>query len=277
MQVILYAYCESNLDAPINLKYFLNHGLIDCDIYLIVNGTCSLDLTKYPQLKVYYRPNTGYDFGGWIYGLKQLTQEYDYYIFLNCSVCGPFIPPYVKIKWTQVLIDLFKDDVHLVGPTINVVPENVIINRTFKVIPVVQTYCFALTNAGFQLVKPTIFEKEFSNFLEVGINQEVQMSREILNHGWNLNCLIPEYADRDYRNIKKIFNPDSISTLGDYAFIEPNKLFGRTPHPYEVLFVKNSSKWLLHRPVIDSFLKWENSVDRIKNVSSPDQHSHTGI
>ena len=55
-------------------------------------------------MKVLFRDNIGYDFGGWSDALllNDLYKNYDYFLFVNSSVIGPFIDNYLKIKWTDI-------------------------------------------------------------------------------------------------------------------------------------------------------------------------------
>jgi hypothetical protein len=67
-------------------------------------------------------------------------------------------------------------------------------------------------------------------------NYEIHLSQLILQQGKNLRCLLPEFNQIDYRFPHANINPTS--TIGD-----PNEelgYFGRSVHPYEVLFVKTN-------------------------------------
>ena len=243
-KVILFAYYEKNQQYKDNLLFFLKFGYYndnDIDYIIIINGTHTLSLPKYDNLYVLERENRGFDFGGWAAGLKTLKKKYDYYIFLNASIRGPFIPTYINIKWYEPFINLIKSDIKLVGSTIAIVEGDYIWNPLpGKFCSVVQTYIFAMDFECLEfLMKCGFFDKEYENILSVGKYQECGMSILVLQNGWNISCLIPEYQNRDYRKITKNFNP--YTSFGEIVLLNPDKAcFGRTIHPYEVIFIKTN-------------------------------------
>ncbi len=48
-------------------------------------------------------------------------RKFKYFIFVNSSVRGPYMPAYAArtITWTQAFVRLLSDDVKLVGPSVN--------------------------------------------------------------------------------------------------------------------------------------------------------------
>ena len=89
--VCMYAYYEKDRDYRSNLEYFLKNGILDnVDYYFILNGKCSVNIPEKSNIKVLKRENKGFDFGAWSYALSKIDDEYDYYIFVNSSVKGPF-------------------------------------------------------------------------------------------------------------------------------------------------------------------------------------------
>lgn len=52
--------------------------------------------------------NEGYDFGGYSYSIQMNNKNtFDYYIFLNDTVIGPFVPRFnSKITWYENFISL---------------------------------------------------------------------------------------------------------------------------------------------------------------------------
>lgn len=73
------------------------------------------------------------DFGGWRYALDALRKprdSYKYFVFMNSSVRGPYLPSYVppSLHWTKVFTQMLREDgdgwanngpIKLVGLTIN--------------------------------------------------------------------------------------------------------------------------------------------------------------
>ena len=80
---------------------------------------------------------------------------FDYYIFLNDTVLGPFVPRFnSKITWYENFISLISDKVKLVGPTINRTKYNNILEH-------VQSMAFGTDNIGLELlIENNIFNLE---------------------------------------------------------------------------------------------------------------------
>ena len=105
----LYAYYEKNDLYKNNFKYFLDNGILEnVDYYIIINGNCTVNIPEKKNITIYKRDNKGYDFGAFSYAIHKLNKEYDYYFFINTSVCGPYISQENKNKpWTEYFLELF--------------------------------------------------------------------------------------------------------------------------------------------------------------------------
>ena len=248
---VIYAYYEKTNDYILNLKYFLKRGIYDeCDYYFIVNGCCSIDFPKRNNIKVENRENNGYDFASFNYILFQkdlIFKNYDYYVFMNSSQRGPFIPNYIKIKWYEPFINMIKDDVKLVGVTINIFSKylfsqgKLLEEKTnYKLpFPHVQSYFFVTDKECLKfLIEKEIFQEkyDYDNFDELIAFKEILMSKVVLENNWNISSIIPEYRELDYRTIKEDINKTSMNNDPLYK----KCCFGRTIHPYEAIFIKTN-------------------------------------
>jgi hypothetical protein len=247
--VCIYAYYEKDEKYKENLKFFLNNGgiLDNIDYYIVINGSCSISIPKRNNITVIYRENKGYDFGAWNYCINNfINKKYDYYIFINTSVRGPYLNN-KNTDWLKEFLKLFNTkDVKLVGTSINIRNKYNMYNKHIPLslkkiskydIPYthVQSMFFILNNEGFNYLKKNkFFKTDFYNFKDLIINKEWEMSQLILNNNWNINCILSKYRDYDYRTIKKNFNPS-----GEDPYYK-NAYFGKTIDPYEVIFFKNN-------------------------------------
>jgi hypothetical protein len=195
----------------------------------VINGTCTVEFPQRNNISIIYRENTGFDFQGYYRGLlslkdKQLLRPNDYYIFMNCTVRGPFLPPYTTrhIYWYTPYIDLLTGNVKLVGSTIN-----------GYISPHVQTYIFVMDYEGVNFLLTKNFFKLCTHRDEVITQQEIALSQIILSNGWNMDCLVPEYKNLDYVNKKNPIKSDDIRFA--------KNIIGRDLSPYEVIFIK--SEW----------------------------------
>jgi hypothetical protein len=241
----IYAYFEKNQEYQDNLRFFLKHGLNDgADFAFVLNGKCSVPIPSAPNIIVLRRENTGYDFGAYTAALDRLSARlhlYDFYFFLNTSVRGPFLPRDYPQRWQSVFVDMLRDDVKLVGTTINMLPTPYpfLVEMGFRSpYSHVQTQMFAMDKECFEFLRPLIFADDASgmDFYDVVEQKEIAMSQYVLNNGWNINCALPKYRDLDYRTMLADINPTSAS--GDPSF--KGKYFGGTYTPYDVVFIKTN-------------------------------------
>ena len=127
--VCIYAYYEKNEQYKKNLNFFLsNGGILDyVDYYIVINGNYTIEIPKYDNVKVIERENIGYDFGAWGHILNNyINNSYDYYIFINSSVRGPYIPKNSINNWLDKFMELFNNkDTKMVGSTINILDNNI--------------------------------------------------------------------------------------------------------------------------------------------------------
>jgi hypothetical protein len=104
--LVMYSFQENFklYNYSLALKYFLELGVSPndpCDYVIIVQGfNCSIDISNYPNVKVFRRPNTCFDFGAfgatveWLGGIEAIQATYDSFIFLNSSALGSILPKY---------------------------------------------------------------------------------------------------------------------------------------------------------------------------------------
>lgn len=251
--VCVYAYYEKNEEYKHNLVYFLDNGgiLPNIDYYLVINGTCTIDLDMYTKkhanITVIRRENQGFDFGGWQNVIKHhLHKSYDYYVFINSSVIGPYHER--EGTWLDAFLPLFTSgkDVKLVGTSINILDDYSSYGDNFlrsiyqKEGPYahVQSMFFILNQEGFDYLNQYGFfddEETLNHITDIHYMvqyKEIMMSQLILKHGWNINCILSKYRDLDYRKVDTNINPSGTDPYyrGSY--------FGETIQPGEVVFYK---------------------------------------
>ncbi|KAJ5043141.1 uncharacterized protein L3040_004524 [Drepanopeziza brunnea f. sp. 'multigermtubi'] len=131
--LILYVYADGNGSTPLdNLKFFLAHGIHNAaDFVFIVNGKTEADVAgmilrenKEGNIRVIKRPNDCYDLGGLASVLlnDDLYKGYKYFITMNASIRGPFLPYWSDACWTDRFLSKVTDKVKLVGITANCWP-----------------------------------------------------------------------------------------------------------------------------------------------------------
>ena len=142
--LVLYCYHESPRSAR-NLQFFLDSTAQDwaesdecqtrprLELVLIINGHwCSVPLPSASNVQVLRTDNSDHDFGGWAdaleaLGIRQGAQEwkllFKYFVFINSSCRGPFLPPYAAmLHWTDPFTSKITEQVKLVGPSIIFIP-----------------------------------------------------------------------------------------------------------------------------------------------------------
>jgi hypothetical protein len=219
---IIYAYYEKNEDYKTNLIYFLKYGYLEQITYtIVINGQCTVTLPQRDNITVIYRENIGFDFQGYYTGIMSLKNRGllkldNHYIFINCTVRGPFLQVFTQeyFKWYQPYLNLFKDNIKLVGSTISCLPK-----------PHVQSYLFVTDFQGVEFLLSKEFFKVYNTLQEIITHQEIAMSQLFLSNGWNISCLVPEYQNVDYVNF---------GTRKDVGIV------GHALCPHEVIFAKSN-------------------------------------
>lgn len=130
--LVLYAFAFTDPEYLANLNYFVNTGIKvgdRCRYVIVLQQTtsfASIDLPPLPGNAAYvYHKNSCYDWGtyGWLLRTSGVVdyRQYKYFIFLNSSVRGPFLPIYLggRMHWSEAFTRQLSDDVKLVGPTIS--------------------------------------------------------------------------------------------------------------------------------------------------------------
>ena len=180
--LVLYVFSEFNNRVTnfIDKCIFFD---INVDFIIISNNTEKINYNIPSYVNILYRDNIGYDFGGWSDALLQnnLYKNYDNFIFANSSIIGPFIPSYCKEKWTDIYVNMLKDNVKLFGSTINSCGDIINISH-------VQSYIFTMDKTTLEyLINCEIFSTKYENtFNSLIINKEKLMSRKIIENGWNI-------------------------------------------------------------------------------------------
>jgi hypothetical protein len=241
---LFYAYYEKDEKYKNNFEFFLNNGgiLNEIDYYIIINGDCTVDIPKRDNISVFKRENKGYDFGAFSYAIKNITKDYDYYFFMNASVCGPYLDnKHPDKKWYKYFLKLFYDkDVKVVGTSIHIlIDDNLKKIYGDKVsFSHVMSMFFCLDREYFTYLKNINFfnEDECNNARDLAyiiVYKEIGLSQIAINNGWNINSILSKYKNHDYRTLGNLEG-----NQGDPYM--PGTYFGETIDKYDVIFFKNT-------------------------------------
>ena len=253
---MVYHYFEKDQSYIDNFCHFLRFGYRpNMDFVIVVAGHHTIDLPKADNLQYHFTPNDNFDYGGYACAIRtlDLINRYEHFIFVNTSVRGPFLPPYIgksiEKSWDQILIDLLELDVGIAGTAVALTPAHHSIAKLYNtkygvsshnenILAHVQSTCYILPKASLQYLVNTGFYESAPTLSkdETVRDYEIRLSQLLLAQGLNLKCVLPEYSQVDYRELKNDINP--ASREGDSGFL--NSYFGRTAHPYESMFIKTS-------------------------------------
>ncbi|WP_395340337.1 hypothetical protein PN836_016645 [Ningiella sp. W23] len=243
---VIYHYYEKNLVYKDNFVFFLSLAWrVELDFFIIIAGDTTIKLPQHDNIRYFFTENLQHDFAGYSLVVDdEGFNIYSHFIFLNCTVRGPFLPPYVNQCWTQPFVSLLKDSVHLSGASINILHEDRPFSQLYeaaypneeKPFSHVQSSVLAMTNNCFHLLLSSgFFDKARGISKEDAIVEcEIRMSQLVKQAGWNISCVLPPYQEIDYRlphsDINKTTNTGHPQSVNAY--------FGNTLHPFEVIFLK---------------------------------------
>jgi hypothetical protein len=210
-------------------------------------------LTQLHNVRYVFTEAKRSDFGGYAHVLNEEIDlvPYEHIFFINASVRGPYDLPHERQTWVEVMLAPFQQlsadggSVGMVGTSICILDQNfrhsIQYQQRFGGLPPyshVQTMAYVLPKHVLEkLIADGFYQEDRDSSKTLAIeNYEIHLSQLVLQQGRNLRCLLPEFNRIDYRLPHK--NPNPTSTVGD-----PNEVlgyFGRSVHPYEILFVKTN-------------------------------------
>lgn len=219
----LVIYALHKIDRSVN--FFIKRGIYRDDpetfyIFVVNNDSEEKIFLKGSNVKVFYRENEGRDFGAWDYALKNFDiQGYDYFIFLNSSVLGPFLPKYFNRRWTEIFINFIQDDTILVGSMSN-----------YEISYHIQSFILCTNRKGLSEIRDLI--KSYSSRKKTILSGEVEISKRLIEEKYKIFSLC------QLDNNINVFNL-------------PYLIFS----PYETIFIKNTHSYQIkYIPKPDIFL-----------------------
>jgi len=239
--LVLYVYHIYND----RVKHFIDNCIFyheNVDFIIIANtnkyeNTHIVNVPNKKNIKMLFRKNIGYDFGGWSDALllNNLYENYDNFIFANSSIIGPFLNPDFKGKWTDIYINGLKNNVKLFGSTINTLGVSNVEKYAH-----VQSYIFSMDKITLKyLIKCSIFSMtNYAKTFESAIHdKEILMSRKIIKNNWNIGSLFKYYENIDFTFNSKKKHEYKITFFDDIMYPNyKNKLWNE----YEVVFIKGN-------------------------------------
>ncbi len=249
--LIIYAYYK---DTNNNFNFFLKNGITNNPNHEFV-VIHHIDSDNEPELKtlgknikVIRKKNIGFDFGAWGHYIHSIPyNNYDYFIFINTSVRGPFIPRWCSkmYNWADLMVSSINENIKLVGPTIN-----------YMFNPHIQSMAWATDKIGLKLLidkNILVPNLQFTNIQDVIVNHEVKMSKVILDAGYDI------FAFQISEEVNQSKHRSNIKIHDDIHF--ENQYYSLTINPFEVMFVKtNFDKVLKKYRVNDKYVKFYTKI-----------------
>lgn len=244
---VVYHYFELNETYKDNFIFFLECGVdATADYFIYISGHHTVDLPTHENVNYFYIKNENNDLGSIIeFSKLRVSYTFDAYVFVNCSVRGPFFPTYYTQAWHKAFTSRLDNNIAMVGSSINLLPESFPSsikfsrNEGYKAPFIhVQTYAYAISKEAFEILRSRSFF-DISGPLpkdEIIQRYEIAISQEILREGFALSSLLQTqncFTD-DNRNV----NYQTTALSGDPAF--RSAFYGRSISPFENIFIKTN-------------------------------------
>mmetsp|Transcript_12969 Transcript_12969/g.55349 ORF Transcript_12969/g.55349 Transcript_12969/m.55349 type:complete len:385 (-) Transcript_12969:1793-2947(-) len=243
-----------------NLRFFIQNGVlgphapsaqVSTFVFIINGGFVSEPIPDHlSNVHVLKRPNIGFEFCGVSEALEIF--EGRYFIILNSSVRGPFLPSYfpVKVPWTEAVHKMLSNTVKLSGVSINChccsydqADCKVACSDADSLYNLhVQSFFLVTDATGLEIIRPALAcHNSKVDAIERG---EIMFTRLILEAGFNIASMSKFWYGHDFRNLTStasmcaavaMFSP---KTNGDTQYAK--SYFAMDHHPYEDMFIKTN-------------------------------------
>lgn len=270
--LVVYVYNAFDTEHQRNFAFFLRYGIDErgASYRIIVSHGPSIKefprLPKLPSNADYLHTNAcTHSWGAIRSVMTELpTVSYDYFVVLDSSVRGPYLPPYVAnhdgFHWTEAFTNKLDTEVKLVGSLINCegAPLNGNAAGPWRGNPAVSPNAWATDAVGWRILTESkeIFKCHFSPW-DVKYFSEYGSSLAILNAGYTLDSLLTRYQGVDWGlpsswQCNRRVRPDF-----EYHYD------GISITPYETIFIPMSSASIYTRwSFVDAAERYERWMDR---------------
>lgn len=249
---VIYHYFEASQVYRDNLTFFLSVAIRDdIDFFIIIAGDCTISLPEAVNITYLRTKNKNNDYGGYVDFLKKFKITNDFYIFVNSSVRGPFLPNYYHKSWVEPFISKLQDGCHLVGASINNLSldsdHSISLMKKYDYTPPfnhVQTTVYSLTRKALEYLYFIGFygNEDVMTKDEVIQNYEIRLSCEIRRQGWGISSISQIDADLEQEENSFIsLNPSAHN--GDSQV--KHGFYSRSFTPYDLIFIKTNRNILL--------------------------------
>lgn len=282
--LVSYSYFEKDVIQEKNFEFFISVGMglgrasnkpLNTDFVVIVNGKICRPCSRlYPMLRevapevdaistafigdgitmLQRKENEGMDFAAhnvtfeWL-AAKQQFKLYKYFILLNSSVRGPFVPAYMPNlwQWPNAYIDRLVGDVKAVSSSLVCLPSADL--GGFG--PKLESWAFAIDQEGLEAaIEDGVFYTRTCKLCEDGVvvKGEYGLSAALMRRGFNIDTLMAKYKKVDWRDERHWHCNNNVhpSRHGTYDTI--------SMHPFETVFIKAS--WHVGEPFVDKYSEW---------------------
>jgi len=238
-----------------NLNFFLAKGLTNSPNhhfnFIINSPTGGEQIPQQENISVIKGHNKGYDVGGYHQSIESSNlEEYDYFIFMNDTCRGPFLPTYLpqNLSWVDLFLDKLDDKVKMVGPTWFNKNYTPFLQEQLKVPEGqnthIQSYCFGLDKVGLDLIRRRAkFQTRGKAQRNIIKDHEVGIGQLLIKNGYQLK----PFQLSHYGNQKN----EDVCHNGGY--------YGININPIEVMFFKtigSGKKDPIATNCLNKYTKW---------------------
>lgn len=241
-----------------NIEFFFKHGEVNNDLIktcFVINGNKKSLNLDFSNKNVIERENTYGDFAAYTHALETYGKNnFDFFIFINDTCRGPFLPDYLnkETSWQDLFLNKIDKEIKLVGPCWNWTNT-----KRKKGNLHIQSSCWATDKKGIEIltkwnVLKTNFYKELgpSDFLDKDFKDryinwcEIGMSQVIKKNGYK----IKPFMMSQYEFPQSQISSGDCQKIGAY--------YGSTIHPFDCMFIKTNR---ILNTDLKNISSWQNS------------------
>jgi hypothetical protein len=245
--LIILAYVFDALGTD-NLQFFLAQGLVTDSQYhfvLVVNGPTPIEWATrlneiarvYTNFEWHQHPNFGYDFCVYrdaltIMQLRISIKHIHYFILLNKSLRGPFVPSYYDKPWPEIFTSRLNDKIKLSGTSINCGDK-----RSISLHVQSMLWAFSADILDFMLERLKCFNDKYDAIMNI----EVGLPRAMMARGFRFASTMLMLSAKEGipdDNTDAICAWSTNHVNGDHYY--PGAYAGIDMNPLEMVFFKSN-------------------------------------